>query len=383
MSRSLDQSRPLRAGRHRAEAAPTVTKPLTPTSPDAEMPPAGTASTEPVSATVPTAPVVPSAPRRSRDRRPAFEVPAAPQTAPIIAAAPAPGPASLAPETAPKAEVAPTPAAMRRSRTRREAVEKPVERMPAAATNTEPMSVLSPQIAAMFSSQPDEVLKKAASVRILGRRVAMVAGAFVVLLGVGAASQATELPFFGKESSAQEAASPTKVTRATSENRPTARTAAPQPTISVTFPGTINGTPAETPEDAGAPAAVSLQASGLPGIGGLPIPLDAPTLSGIAAATTAAAPPSSATSLNDQPPAPSSNPPAPASSAPAPAPAPATTAPAPVTSAPAPAPTPITGLLDPLLGTETGTESAPDDGADETTTYLGMRLPLYGLTAGK
>lgn len=387
MSRSLEMSRPLRAGRHRAEAASSVTEPLTPTSLPADVPPAGTASMEPVSPTVPAAsvPTMPAttALRRRRDRRPAFEVPPAPETAPISVAAPVTVPESPAPETTPIAEVPPAPPATRRSRTRREAVDKPAETTPPASPSSEPRNTHSPQVAAMFSSQPDDVLRKAGSARVMGQRMAIVAGAFVVLLGVGAASQATDLPFFGKESSAQEAAGPTKVTRATSGTRPTAGTAAPQPTNSATSPGTTSGSPAQAAAGAGAPAAVSPQANGLPGIGGLPVPLDAPTLAGIAAATTAAAPPSAATSLSAQPPASSSSPPAPSPTA---APAPATTAPA-----PAPAPTqspttplkPITGLVAPLLDTATGTESAPADGADDTTTYASTRLSLYGLTAGK
>lgn len=406
MSRSLEMSRPLRAGRHRAEAASSVTEPLTPTSLPADVPPAGTASMEPVSPTVPAAPV-PTMPattalRRRRDRRPAFEVPPAPETAPISVAAPvtvpespapettpiaevppAPVPESSAPETAPIAEVPPAPPLTRRRRTRREAVDKPADTTPPASSSSEPRNTHSPQVAAMFSSQPDDALRKAGSARVMGQRMAIVAGAFVVLLGVGAASQATDLPFFGKESSAQEAAGPTKVTRATSGTRPTAGTAAPQPTNSATSPGTTSGSPAQAAAGAGAPAAVSPQANGLPGIGGLPVPLDAPTLAGIAAATTAAAPPSAATSLSAQPPASSSSPPAPSPTA---APAPATTAPA-----PAPAPTqspttplkPITGLVAPLLDTATGTESASADGADDTTTYASTRLSLYGLTAGK
>ena len=392
MSRSLEKSRPLRAGRHRAEAASPVTESLTPTSLPADVPPAGTASGEPVPSAVPATPVpaapVPTMPaptepattglRRRRDRRPAFEVPAAPETAPIGVAGPATVQERSAQETAPIAAVPPTPAANRRSRTRRLAVEHPAEVTPPVAPSSEPRNAHSPQVAAIFSSQPDEALRKAGSARVMGQRMAMVAGAFVVLLGVGAASQAAELPFFGKESSAQEAAGPTTVTRATSGNRPTAGTAAPQPTVSATSPGTTSGAPAQAAAGADAPAAVSPQANGLPVIGSLPVPLDAPTLARIAAVPTAAAPPSSATSGSAQPPASSSNPPAPSTTtAPAPAPAPAPT------QSPTTPLTPITGLVAPLLGTPTGTESAPADGADDTTTYASTRLSLYGLMPGR
>lgn len=393
MSRSMDQSRPLRAGRHRAEAAPTVTKTPTPTNPAAEESNPGTAAADPVSTTViPTAPApadpeptapVPTLTRRSRDRRPAFEVSPAPSTAPVTEAAPAIAPMISAPETAPIAEVRHSPAATRRSRTRRAAVEKPMVSAPAAPATNGQTSALSPQVAAVFSSQPDDVLKKTASVRVMGQRMAVVAGAFAVLLGVGAASQATELPFFGKETSAQEAPGATNATRATSGTRPTAGTATPRPTVSATSPGAIGGTPAQAAAGAGAPAAANQQGTGLPGVGSLPMPVDAPTLAAIAAASSAAAPPASATSPNAQPPASSSNPqPAPAS--PTAAPAPATTpAPAPApTQSPSTLLTPITGLLDPLLGAATTTAPAAVDGAAEdvvdTSTYASSRLASYG-----
>ncbi|WP_458112409.1 hypothetical protein M1D88_19645 [Arthrobacter sp. R1-13] len=398
MSRSFDQSRPLRAGRHRAEAAPSVKTP-SPTNPAAEEPNLGTAPTDPVSTTViPAAPIPaepePTAPvstvtRRSRDRRPAFEVPPAPRTAPVTEAAPTTVQESSAPETAPIAEVRPAPAATRRSRTGRAAVEKPTVSASAAAAIDAQTSAHSPQLAAVFSSKPDDVLKKAVSVRVMGQRMAVVAGAFAVLLGVGAASQATELPFFGKETSAQEAPGTTNATRATSGIRPTAGTTTPRPTVSATSPGTTSGTPAQAAAGADVPAAADQQGTSLPGVGSLPMPVDAPTLAAIAAASTAAAPPASATSPNAQPPASSSNPqPAPASPTAAPAPA-TTAAPAP---APAPTPTPsqspstlltpVTGLLDPLLGTATATAPAAVDGAAEdvvdTSTYASSRLASYG-----
>lgn len=215
----------------------------------------------------------------------------------------------------------------------------------------------------------------------MGQRMAVVAGAFAVLLGVGAASQATELPFFGKETSAQEAPGATNATRATSGTRPTAGTATPRPTVSATSPGAIGGTPAQAAAGAGAPEPANPQGTGLPGVGNLPMPVDAPTLAAIAAASSAAAPPASATSPNAQPPASSSNPqPAPAS--PTAAPAPATTpAPAP-TQSPSTLLTPITGLLDPLLGAATTTAPAAVDGVAEdvvdTSTYASSRLASYG-----
>ena len=389
MSRSLDQSRPLKAGRHRAEAAPSVTQPVAPTSPDTEEPTRGTVSTDPVSTTVIPTVQVPTEPtqpvptlRRSRNRRPAFEVPPAPGTAPVTEAAPEAAPKASAPETALMAEVPPAAATTRRSRIRRAAVEKPMESTPDAAADGEPMSALSPQVAAAFSSQPDDVLKNAVSVRVMGQRMAVVAGAFAVLLGVGAASQATELPFFGKEASAQEAPGGTDATRGTSGTRPTTGTATPRPTVSATSPGISSGAPAPAAAGGDVPAAVNPLATSLPGIGSLPMPVDAPTLAAITGATSAAAPPASATSSNTQPAAPSSNPQQ--ASSPSAVPAPATTA------APAPAPsqspttalTPITGLLDPLLGTATASEPGIIDGAADsivdTTSYATTQLTSYG-----
>lgn len=393
MSRSLDRSRPLRAGRHRAEAVPSVAETPSPTNPAVEEPAPGTAPTDPVSTTViPTVPVptdpepaapVPTLTRRSRDRRPAFEVPLAPSTAPVAEAAHATVAERSAPETAPIAEVPPAPAMTRRSRTRRAAVEKPMMSAPAVAAIGAPTSELSPQLAAVFSSTSDDVLKKAVSVRVMGQRMAVVAGAFAVLLGVGAASQATELPFFGKESSAQAAPGTTNATRATSGTRPTPGTATPSPAASATSPGITSGMPAQEAAGAGAPAAANPQGTSLPGVGSLPMPVDAPTLAAIAAASSAAAPPASATSPNAQPPASSPNPqPAPAPASPTAAPAPATTAAPAPSQSPSTLLTPITGLLDPLLGTATATAPAAIDGAAEdvveTSTYASSRLASYG-----
>ena len=174
MSRSLDQSRPFRAGRHRAAAAPVITTPLTPTGSDAEVPHPGPASAEPASAPL----------RRRRDRRPAFDVPPAsesgrpPETAsPATEAIPAIAPMGSAPES-PRRGAGPGDA---------------------------PATAVSPQVATAFSSDARAILKRAASVRVVGHRLAIVAGSLAVLLAVGTASQATELPFFGKESSAQDA----------------------------------------------------------------------------------------------------------------------------------------------------------------------------------
>jgi hypothetical protein len=351
MSRSKDQSRPFQVGRHRAEAAPVSTKPLTPPSPDAEVPNAEPAPTEPASAGL----------RRNRARRPAFEVPPAPETAPVAKAPPVPEPKSSAPEIAP----ATAPMVTQQSRARGDAAEEPLGTTPAATPGDEPVTALSPQVAA-FSSQPHAVLRKAASVRIMGHRMAVVAGAFAVLLGVGAATQAAELPFFGKESSAQDAARAPDATVPTSGTRPTSATspASPQAAAS-TPPGTSSGTPAQAaPGTDGVPAAANPRATTLPTIASLPMPVDVPTLAGIVAATSAAAPPSS----NLQPPTVSSTTPTSPTETTAPATAPA---PTPIAASPAPSPTTATATA-PVV------EVGDAEDTVDTYAYASDRLASYG-----
>lgn len=372
MSRSLDQSRPSQAGRHRAEAAPVITNPLTPTSPDAEVPNAEPAPTEPASAAL----------RRSRARRPAFEAPPAPETAPIAEAPPVPETAPIAgatPVPEPKSSAPETaPTVTRQSRARGAVAEKPLETTPAATPSSEPVTALSPQVAA-FSSQPHAVLRKAASVRVMGHRMAVVAGAFAVLLGVGAATQAAELPFFGKESSAQDAAGAPDATGATSGTRPTSATspASPQAAAPTTPPGTSSGTPAQAaPGTDGVPAVANPRATTLSTIESLPMPVDVPTLAGIVAATSPAAPSSSDPSSNVQPPPASSTAPAPTTETTAPATTAPTTAPAPTSIATSPAPSPTTA---------TATAPVTEDGAAadtvDTYAYASGRLASYGWDA--
>jgi hypothetical protein len=356
MSRSLDQSRPFRAGRHRAEAAPIITTPLTPTSSDAKAPNPGPAPTEPASPAL----------RRRRDRRPAFEVPPAPESAPAGKAAP-PATEEIQAVAAARTsgpESAAT-AATRRARARREAADEPAEPAPAAAPSSGPATALTPQVATAFNSDAQAVLRRAASVRVMGQRMAVVAGALGVLLAVGAAGQASELPFFGKESTAQDAPGATDATRATLGTQPTDINgrAIPRPSAS-TPPGAPGAAPAQ--------AAPGID--GLPAVADLPMPVDAPTLAGILAASPAAIPPSPAPTVVLQPPVMSSATPAPtttAAAAPVPAPAPApTTTTAPATASPAPSPTPA------------ATSPAEEDGATEeavdTRSYASSRLASYG-----
>lgn len=329
MSRSLDQSRPFRAGRHRAEAAPVITTPLPPTSSGAEVPSPGPA---------PTAPTAPAL-RRRRDRRPAFEVPPAPEPAPATEAGP---PATEAiPAVAPRSSVPESPAR-------------------------------SPQTATAFGSEPQAVLGRAVSVRVMGHRMAVVAGALGVLLAVGAAGQAAELPFFGKESSAQDARGATDATRATVGTPPTYDTGrtTPRPGGS-TPPGTPGTAPAEAAPGTGdVPAVADRTAAALPAVADLPMPVDAPTLAGILAASPAAVAPSPGPRVELEPPvitsAPSAAPASPAAAAPAPSPTTAATAPTPVAASPAP----------------TATSPATGDGTSEeavdTRSYAGARLASYG-----
>lgn len=395
MSRSLDQSRPFRAGRHRAEAAPVTNTPLSPTSSDAEVPNPGPAPTEPASAVL----------RRRRNRRPAFEVPPAPESArtaeaasPATEALPVIARRSPAPESAVRDATAPT----RRAGARREAVEKPADATSAAAPSGGPV-ILSPQTPIAFSSEAQAVLRRAASVRVMGHRMAVVAGALAVLLAVGTASQANELRFFGEESSVQDAAGAPDATRATSGTHPAYNNgrATPGPSAS-TPPGTPGAGPAQAPGTDDRPAA----ASALPAVTNLPMPVDASTLAGILAASPVAVPPSPAPSVKLEPPVMSSATPAPptvpGAAAPAPAPgatgpttaqAPAATAPtatpAPAAvartdapapaSAPAPTPTPASPTPSPTTGAAAPEErDGTSEEAVETRSYASSRLASYG-----
>ena len=364
MSRSLDQSRPFRAGRHRAEPAPVITAPLPPTSSGAEAPNPGPAPTEPASAGL----------RRRRDRRPAFEIPPAPESAPAAEAAspateaiPAVAPRNFVPDSALRA----APAATRRTTARRGAAEQPAEATPVTAPSSSgPATAHSPQVATAFSSDAQAVLGRAASVRVMGHRMAVVAGALGVLLAVGAAGQATELPFFGKESSAQDARSTTDATRSTLGTQPTYANgrATPRPSTS-----TPPGTPGAAPGTEHVPAAADPEANAVPAVADLPMPVDAPTLAGILAATPAAVAPSSGPSVELQPPVISSVPPAapasPAAAAPAPSPTATAPAPSPVAASPAPSPTPTTS---PAAGDGTSDEAV------DTRAYASTRLASYG-----
>lgn len=365
MSRSLDQSRPFRAGRHRAEPAPVITTPLPPTSSDAEVHPPGP-PTEPASTGL----------RRRRDRRPAFEIPPAPESAPAAEAAspvteaiPAVAPRSSVPESALRA----APAATSRVTARREAAEQPAQATPVAAPGSGPATARSPQVATAFTSDAQAVLGRAASVRVMGHRMAVVAGALGVLLAVGAAGQATELPFFGKESSAQDARGATDATRATLGTQPTYASgrATPRPSTS-TPPGTPGAAPSAAQGTGDVPAAADPDDSALPAVADLPMPVDAPTLAGILAASPAAVAPSSGPSVELQPPVISSAPPAAPSSpaAAAPAPSPTATAPTPVAASPAPSPTP----------TATSPEAGDgiSDEAVDTRAYASARLASFG-----
>lgn len=349
MSRSLDTSRPFRAGRHRAEAAQT---PAT-TSPDADATNVQPAPSEQTSPAL----------RRRRDRRPAFEAPRPPETAPIAKTA--------APVTEALPVAAPTDSAA-----------------PKAARRRGTVTALSPQISDAFRSDPAAVLRNAASVRVMGHRMAVVTGALAVLLAVGSASQATELPFFGKESSAQDAPGATQAAQgpppANVAGRPT-----PLPTASSPSPGTSGSAPA--PPAAGTsdvPAVASPVATDLPSIADLPMPVDAPTLAAIEAATSAAGPAASTPSG----PQPSANSTATSNAPTAPAPVPArtpaaqaiapATSPASPTATPAPTTAPAPLAASPAPSPTTATPSAAgDDTTDEPVdvrNYASARLASYG-----
>jgi hypothetical protein len=379
MSRSLDQSRPFRAGRHRADAAPVTTTPPTHTSSAAiDEPIPGPAAPEPAS----SAPA--SALRRRRNRRPAFEVPPAPEAArhadpasPATEALPVAAPLGSASESAPMAGAATMrTAATRRAAARTKAVENqapaPRSAAGAVAAGSAAATAPGPQAATDFSSDAPALLKRAAAVRVMGHRMAVVTGALAVVLAVGTASQATELPFFGKEASAQDTPAAAEATRPTLGTQPTSMNgrATPRPTTS-TPPGTPGAAPAQGAAGegaAGVPAVGDPAASALPAIAELPMPVDAPTLAGIVAASPAAVPPSSGPSVQLEPPVISSAAPAASPAGAAPAPAPPAPAPTPTPTAVSPAPSP----------TATATADGTLDEAVDTRSYASARLAAYG-----
>ena len=364
MSRSLDQSRPFRAGRHRAETAPVITAPLTPTGsgPDVPAPP------EPASAPL----------RRRRARGPAFEVPPAPDPAAKAgAASPATEAIAAVAPSRSAAESAAATEATRRSRGPREAAGKPAAK-PAAAPTSRPATAHNPQIPSVFTSDAQAVLKRAASLRAMGHRMAVVAGALAVVLAVGTASQATELPFFGNESFPQDAPEATDATRARKGTPPTYSSghAAPRPGGSKpSGAAPAHAVPGTDEVHAGDP-----DASALAAVSDLPMPVDAPTLAGILAASPATAPPSPAPTVILEPPVMSSAAPA-APTSPA---VPATSEPTtPPPSATAPAPAPSASPLPPSpTAAATATAPAAGDAASEETvdtrSYASARLASYG-----
>lgn len=120
-----------------------------------------------------------------------------------------------------------------------------------------------------FSREPQTVLRKAASVKHMSQRMAVVAGAFGLVLTAGALGPALDLPFFGQETPAQEAngghdrssgsASPGPKASYTTASSPSASTPstssgasatseAGQPATVAQAPGTVPASSAPTPQ---------------------------------------------------------------------------------------------------------------------------------------
>ncbi|TAP44037.1 hypothetical protein [Arthrobacter sp. S39] len=205
--------------------------------------------------------------------------------------------------------------------------------------------------------------------------MAIVAGSLAVLLAVGTASQATELPFFGKESSAQDAPVATDATGATSGTQPTGTNGRVAPRPGAATPPGTPGTPGQAaPGTDNVPATTDPIASSVPAVADLPMPVDAPTLAGILADSPAAVPPSPTPTVILQPPVISPATPAPPAS-------PAAAAPAPTTTPPAATPTPVAASPAP---SPTGTAAPSEEGdgttdeAVDTRSYASARLASYG-----
>lgn len=166
-----------------------------------------------------------------------------------------------------------------------------------------------------YNSNPQAIVKKAASVRVMSNRMAVAAGAVALLVAVGSAGQAADLPFFGKESSAQDAQARGGITTSGDAAGGIWSGFGISPQPSATTPG-LSGEGTKQAGDAAPPAAGDVPAgisattdtaSGLASIargrpGGLPSRAGEPTIgSGHAAAaealsTTSPASPSAASS---------------------------------------------------------------------------------------
>ena len=315
MSRSLDQSRPLRAARHRAEPAASTTP-----RPEAEAPT--------LTAAIPILPIP--------------EEPAPTTAVPVVPVPEEPAPTEPAPDSPPTS---------RRAARRR-----------AASTSA----------TVAFSSQPQAVLRKAAAVRLMSHKMAVVAGTAAVLLGVGTASQATMLPFFGQQSSAQEHAGE-HTGNATPEARPSFSAGA-RPTSLPSAAGNPTEVPAATATDAPA-------GGGAPGVkvpeliaSTQDLPLNFPALIQAVPSAPTAVPGASAAT------------PSAAVAAPAVAAAPATAASAPsaatspsAPSSPAPTTPSTSPTSTPLVSPLTSSTAAPSPQATvDAQGYANTRLTAYG-----
>lgn len=317
MTPTMDEPR-RRTARHRAEQAVPLT-----TDPIASQVAAPSALGAHVRAADDAAAPAAAAPdsNKPRGRRArSTERPAAPKTeslnAAVLATSPTADPATTAaiPTVTGAADAAPAAAIPTATAPSDTAAFRSAPRRTVIAADTR--DTASPVArAGAYNSNPQAIVKKAASVRVMSNRMAVAAGAVALLVAVGSAGQAADLPFFGKESSAQDAQARGGITTSGDAAGGIWSGFGISPQPSATTPG-LSGEGTKQAGDAAPPAAGDVPAgisattdtaSGLASIargrpGGLPSRAGEPTIgSGHAAAaealsTTSPASPSAASS---------------------------------------------------------------------------------------
>ncbi len=366
MTPSMDQSRRVRAARHRAEPAAIFT--TSPAEPQETDPSPGAHAAPAPGMELPTS----DAPRGRRANRgargtndastaalptvAAMSEPASqPNSGPLeTAAIGADAPTAALPTVAAMSEPASQPNSGPMETAAIGALAPAVQRRTVVAAERHAASFRGPR-RAPFSPESQSVLKNAASVRLMSQRMAVVAGALAVLLGIGAVGQAADLPFFGKESPAEGSAQASAPSPDATGTDSFSHKASPSPTTAMASAS------ATTPLSG---AAGGVASANSPGDGTAdPTPSPTPKLRISAGATggleSAAPSPAPKITVSLAPPQAA----APSTTSPAPSPATSPSAPsptAPPSTAPTPSPVP------------TASEVA------NAQAYTSTRLPSYG-----
>lgn len=350
MSPTMDQPRRIRTKAERPR--PTGRRRAATTTPDADT--AGTPTTAAPTAPVPTTRAAARAAERAAERERAHAPATEPTSTPTVPTTPA----SEEPATAVIPVIAARAAAPARETTRVETPGIEVRRNETRrAVRRGSTAASAPAMA--LGREPQAVLQKAASVKHMSQRMAVVAGALGLALTAGGLGQALGMPFFGQETPSHEAAG------AGQDDARQSPSAAPAPRASYVTAASPSasshaGQPATVPE---APAAVSPSSVPTPHVS-LAAPVWIPSAQAAAAnpAPAAAAPAQPSPAPTQPAPAPGDVPSDTITTPPAPTVAPTPTTPPTPTVAPTPTPTPTptgTQTPKPRPSGKPSTESAP------------------------